>query len=342
MPSVGLPESAQRLIANVFSTSRYGRGSLRYIRQMCSRCCVSAALVTEWLFQLVRQVFSVVLLLCSLFGQAAITIIYPAPDSPSDTRHVDKLEFLKAALERTVPRYGAYELKPASVVMNKARQLVTIKSGDELTLIWGSTSPELEQDLLPIRICLRKGLMGYRIALIAKERQAEFDKVKNVEMLKKFLIGQGNGWGDVPILRRAGLNVMTGNYSSLFRMLAAGRIDLFPRGVTEVFNEWEANYAELPNLAIESGLLIYYPSPYYFFVSKQNSTLAARLEEGLRMMLKDGSFDEIFWRYNGDSIMKAKFNRRRIIRLENPTLSPKTPLKEKALWFDPARLNVRK
>ncbi|MGQ5521736.1 substrate-binding periplasmic protein [Chitinimonas sp. PSY-7] len=263
-------------------------------------------------------------------------MIYPAPDSPSDTRHADKLEFLKAALERTVPRYGAYELKPATVPMNKVRQLAAIQKGDELTLIWGSTSPDLEQDLLPVRICLRKGLMGYRIALIARERQPEFDKVQNVEMLKKYLIGQGNGWGDVPVLRRAGLNVLTGNYPNLFRMVAANRIDLFPRGVTEVFNEWEANHTELPNLAIEKGLLIHYPSPYYFFVSKQNMALAGRLEEGLRMMLKDGSFDEIFMRYNGESIMKAKFNERRIIRLENPTLSPETPLKEKALWFDPA------
>ncbi|PHV09472.1 hypothetical protein [Chitinimonas sp. BJB300] len=54
------------------------------------------------------------------------------------------------------------------------------------------------------------------------------------------------------------------------------------------------------------------------------------------MMLKDGSFDEIFWWYNGVSILKAKFNDRRIIQLDNPTLSPEPPLKDKALWFDPA------
>ncbi|WP_255408660.1 hypothetical protein [Chitinimonas sp. BJB300] len=36
--------------------------------------------------------------------------------------------------------------------MNKVRQLTASQKGEVLTLIWVSTSPDLEQDLLPIRI----------------------------------------------------------------------------------------------------------------------------------------------------------------------------------------------
>lgn len=262
-------------------------------------------------------------------------VVYPAPESPNDVRHADVLELLHGALERTVAQYGPYRLRPSSVPMNKARQIASIMHGEELTVIWGGVSTELERDCRPIRIPLRKGLIGYRIALIAKERQAEFDQLKTADDLKHLLIGQGNGWADVEILRHAGFKVETNSYASLFSMVAANRVDLFLRGLPEVFDEYDANHTQVPNLAVEQHLVIHYDDPYYLYVGKNDAVLAKRLETGLRAMIKDGSFDEIFWRFHGAAIRRAKLSERRIIHIDNPLLSPETPLSDKSLWFDP-------
>ncbi|QNM94854.1 substrate-binding periplasmic protein [Chitinimonas koreensis] len=267
---------------------------------------------------------------------AADRVVYPAPEGANDVRHDDKLAYLKGALERTRPQYGDYTLQPARTVMNKARQLVSLAEGKELTLAWGSTSLEMERDYLPVRIPLRKGLGGYRIALIARGRQAEFDRVRSLDDLKRFSIGQGNGWAGNAVLTDAGLNVVTSSYDSLFRMVAMRRIDLFPRGLSEAFAEYEANRAAVPDLAVEQSLVLRYDNPYYFFVNKDNQRLARRIEQGLRMMIRDGGFDEIFWRYNGEWIRRARLGERRVIRLDNGGLPPLTPLADKSLWFDPA------
>jgi hypothetical protein len=119
-------------------------------------------------------------------------------------------------------------------------------------------------------------------------------------------------------------------------MSAANRIDLFPRGINEVFHEYAARHDAIPNLAVEKNLLIYYPWPYYFFFNKSNKALAKRVETGIRKMMKDGSFDAIFMKYNRASIIKANLKNRRIIRIKNPTLPKDTPLSDASLWIDPA------
>ncbi|WP_137935789.1 transporter substrate-binding domain-containing protein [Chitinivorax sp. B] len=275
------------------------------------------------------------LILPNLLVLADDQVIYPAAESANDVRHDDKLELLTGALERTRSDFGGYTLAPAPVVMNKARQFASLERGMALTVIWSATSQELEDRFLPVRIPLRKGLLGYKIALIPHDKQPFFDNVHSLEDLKKVVIGTGNGWVSTDVFKNAGLTVSVSNYESLFKLTALGRIDMFPRGLNEVFAEYEANKKELPTLAIEQRLVLYYPNAYYFFVGKTNTRLARRLEQGLRTMIKDGSFDAIFWRYNGDAIREAKLHQRRFIEIIDRSLPPATPLKEKNLWFDP-------
>jgi membrane-bound lytic murein transglycosylase MltF len=118
-------------------------------------------------------------------------------------------------------------------------------------------------------------------------------------------------------------------------MLEVHRFDLFPRGIGEVFKEFDEHAKLSPDLAIEQHLLIQYPWPYYFFFNNRDTALAARVETGLRAMIKDGSFDAIFRKYNGADIERAKLNDRRVIRINNPFLPKDTPLDDKSLWFDP-------
>jgi ABC-type amino acid transport substrate-binding protein len=263
-------------------------------------------------------------------------VIYPAFESAADSRYSDLLEILKTALTKTVAEYGPYSLQPSKPGMNEARAFAELLNPSGMvTIAWSGTSVQKERDYRALRIPLRKGILGYRIALISKNRQGDMDRIRNLDDLKKFRVGQGIGWGDVAIYETNGIRVYTAGYENLFKMVAANRIDIFPRGINEIFHEYAARHHAIPDLAVEKHLLIYYPWPYYFFFNKSDKSLAKRVETGIRKMMKDGSFDAIFMKYNRAALLKADLRNRRIIRIKNPDLPKDTPLADSSLWFDP-------
>jgi hypothetical protein len=273
----------------------------------------------------------------SAYGQTSV--IYPSSVSDIDIRHNDLIEILTTALNKTIPEYGAFKIAPSRLKMNEVRSLTELMhndtcNDDSVTVVWSPTSEELEQQLIPIRIPLRKGLLGLRVALIDSKNQAKLDQVNTLADLKKFKLGMGIGWVDLNVLKANNLNVVTANYDALFAMTAHDRFDLFPRGINEVFNEYDQRHAIFPNLAIEKNLLIYYPWPYYFFVNKNNRRLGERIRVGLERMIDDGSFNRIFIQYNGEAIRRANLGSRRIIQLKNPFLPKKTPTNPR-YWFFP-------
>lgn len=272
----------------------------------------------------------------AVLGQA-LRVSYPAYEGRADSRFDDLIEILRTALERTAPESGPFELAPSALEMNEARYLSALRMGQLVNVAWSSTSNEKEKELLPLRIPLRKGLLGYRIALIARDQQARIDRVQSVEDLRRLTVGQGIGWGDIRLYQAAGIKVTQARYDHLFRMLTLGRFDLFPRGVSEVFAEFARHGADDPGLAIEKNLLIYYPWPYYFFFNRKDTALKQRVEHGIRMMMKDGSFDAIFKKYNGKAIGLANLKGRRVIVLPNDLLPKETPLDDASLWLDPAK-----
>ncbi|RQW89012.1 MAG: amino acid ABC transporter substrate-binding protein [Geobacter sp.] len=277
------------------------------------------------------------IILTATMAAGQTKVVYPAFESGADSRYNDLVEILKTALEKTVAEYGPYTLQPSNSRMNEARSLAELLNpAGMVNVAWCGTSVQKEKDYRAVRIPLRKGILGYRVALIARKRQADIDKIRNLDDLRKVRAGQGIGWGDVAIYEANGIKVHTAGYENLFKMVAANRIDVFPRGINEVFPEYAARHDALPNLAVEKNLLIYYPWPYYFFFNKSDNALAKRVETGLRKMIKDGSFDALFMKYNRASILKANLKNRRIIRIMNPTLPKETPLDDASLWFDPA------
>ena len=77
---------------------------------------------------------------------------------------------------------------------------------------------EYEQILIP----LDKGLIGYRVFLINKDRQPEFSAITTLEELKHLKVGQGLSWADVEVWRANGFDVIEGsNYNGLFHMVVA-------------------------------------------------------------------------------------------------------------------------
>lgn len=262
-------------------------------------------------------------------------IIYPRI-SEGDKRYYLQIELLNEALEITKENYGDYTLKPAKSIMSELRYIAEVKNGERINVIWRGTNEEIERELLPIRIPLLKGILGYRIFLINKDEQDKFSNVKNIEDLRKFKVGQGFDWGDVEIFKYNNLEVITGTtYEGLFSMLMAGRFDYFSRGVNEAFVELKERKDRFPNMTVEKDIVLHYPWPYYFFVSPKYPRIAERLEKGLNLMISDGTFDKIFYKYNKENINQANLQKRRMIKIENPFLPKKTPLERKELWYIP-------
>ncbi len=265
--------------------------------------------------------------------------LYNAPESSLDKRYLYHWAILQTALEKTAPKYGPSVMQPAEFMTEKRQTAELRDATGKLTVMYLGTTPEMEQTLVPIRIPVDKNLGGYCVFLIRTENQKRFDAVKSLDDLRKFKIGLGQGWIDVDILRANRFEVVTAScYDCLFEMMENKRSDLALRAAVEVIDEYEARKAAMPDISIESNLILYYPMPMYFWFSKtdEGRRLAARAEEGMRMMIADGTYDRIFAQYQGAKIQRLKLKDRKIFRLDNPLLGPETPLQDKQLWFDPA------
>ena len=142
----------------------------------------------------------------------------------------------------------------------------------------------------------------------------------SLEELRKLTMGSGPHWTDTNIMQANGFHIVEGsNYAGLFKMLAAGRFDFMSRGVHEAGYDLAA-YADF-GLVLENSLLLKYDNPvqYSFYVNKKNTLLADRIERGLKIAQKDGSFDELFDQIpslkNGMDLYKS--STRKIIELNS-------------------------
>jgi ABC-type amino acid transport substrate-binding protein len=267
-----------------------------------------------------------------------MTYIHHPPESARDVRYLYQWEVLRTALEKTHAKWGPYRLV-AGEVMTERRQAYELRNATgNLTVMYLGTTPEFERELVPVRIPVDRSLGGYCVFLVRAGEQARFDAVRTLDDLRQFTYGLGLGWIDVEILRASGFNVVTGSsYDGLFEMLVNRRFDVFLRGAVEILDEYEQRREELRDIRIEDSLLLYYPLPMYFWFAKtpEGQRLAQRAEAGLRLMLADGSYDEIFDRYQRAKIERLHLKTRKAYRIDNPFLGPETPLADRRLWFDP-------
>ena len=68
--------------------------------------------------------------------------------------------------------------------------------------------------------------------------------------------------------------------------------------------------------------------------------MADRVREGMLKMIDDGTYNRIFFAYQGYKIARLHLKNRRIFKIDNPNLGPETPFADKRLWFDPTRDKV--
>jgi len=241
------------------------------------------------------------------------------------------LSVLKLALSKSMP--GA-QFQSLPQFAEQERAVEYIKEG-KMSVMWAGTQPAYEQEMIPIRIPLEKGMLGYRIFIIRKGDQPRFDQVKSLADLKKFKAGQGRFWGDTAVLKASNLPVVTPvKYPSLFPMLDGNRFDYFPRAIHEPWSEVEA-HKDL-NLVVEKHILLVYPFAMYFFVSKDKPQLAEAIRSGFETAIRDGSYDKLFYSNPlvANALAQTHLKDRLVIRIPNPYMSAQTPTNRPELWLN--------
>ncbi len=228
---------------------------------------------------------------------------------------------------------GPTPLTPYTEVITQNRAVQLLQSGG-IDVIALGTSTERESQMLPIKIDILRGILGYRIFIIRATDQQRIAHMNEQMLRKQLTFGLNNQWADLPVMRANGLTVETSTgYESLFGMLVANRFDAFPRGLNEAARELEERKLNYPQLALEKTKALFYPFPVYFWVNKDNKALAQRIEHGLKLALADGSFRKLFEMYHANEIATLAKENRQVVRLSNPTLPPSSPEPDTRWWW---------
>lgn len=212
------------------------------------------------------------------------------PQSKYDSSHSYFNNLLNKILTVTQDKYSKSFIT-FSKPLEQGRALINLKNNKDIDVYWAGTSIKREKDLHAIKIPLLKGLLGYRLLIINKNNKAKFDAIKSIDDLKKLRACQGKYWPDTDILVNSGFNVVKNtSYEAMFLQVAKNRCDYFPRGIHEIKSEMEVRKEKYKDLMIYDNIIIYYPFPMYFFVSKENKLLAKRIKEGLNILINNGEF----------------------------------------------------
>lgn len=269
---------------------------------------------------------------------ASWRINYPRPISETDRRADYPLKLLALALDQTGVNY---RLIASDRIMPQSKSLKRLMDNREVNVVWSMTDVQREEQLLPIRIPIFKGLIGWRIFIIRKDMDSRFKYIQSFEHLLKLNPIQGNDWPDTKILQANGFDVITGNdHEALFTMLGNAQGDFFPRSVVEIWEEIKTNNPK-DIFEIEPKLGVRYPAAMYYFVNKNSVPLANLIQTGLEKAIKNGKFDELFLQEHQHYFSQSELNKRTFYPLQNSFLPVKTPLHRKELWYENTEANTQ-
>ncbi|ALZ75234.1 hypothetical protein [Rheinheimera sp. F8] len=277
------------------------------------------------------------ILLCSpLLAAAPVqTLRILGLQSNAEASVVYYRELLQLVLDRTAAEYGAARLELVPPPPLGDYRYLLMKQ-DFIDVHHFGTSPELERDLLPVRVPLLGGGLGWRGFVIRKVDRLAFAQISEFTELKRLTACQGELWPDTDIMRAAGLQVITAErHDQMLEMLRRERCDYFPRSIFEGPVEQKAFQLQYPDLEFSSSVLLHYPFAMYFFVKKDNYTLASRLEKGLEQLAQSGELLRFLQQHQiaRQVFPLSRFAQSLVFHLDNPLLPANTPLQQTAYWF---------
>lgn len=239
-------------------------------------------------------------------------------------------KLLDLALSKLDTPYQIKVITPNNEILNEARGELEVIKGN-IDIEWMSTTVDRESLMIPIKTPIYQGMLGLRLLLVNQLHHQTLSKTSTLQDLQKLTGGHGLHWGDLPVYAANDLPVLPHkNYDSIFKMLELDRIDYFHRGLNEIWGEL-ASHQE--TLKIADNVMLFYPLPVYFFVTKGKPELAKQLAKGIDLAYEDGSFKELFEQEVGHYIASGKLESRKLIVLKNPKLPKNTPFIETNWWL---------
>lgn len=247
-----------------------------------------------------------------------LSLVYPNLDGLGE-RSLG-YQVLRLALEKS-GRPFSLTLTTEPTTHVRARQQLLL---GEIDVVDFGTSEDFEQRFQALYFPIDRGLNGWRLFIIQSRLQSRLAAVHDLAGLRRFTLGQGNDWSDVAVLQAAGFRVeRAGSLVALFRMLAAGRFDALPLGLNEAYEMLGQVRSDAPDCVIDRQLALAYPFARMLFVRRGNELLHDTLRRGLQRAFDDGSFHALFHGLpgNAETSLRERLAGRRILRIDNPTLS---------------------
>ncbi len=262
---------------------------------------------------------------CLTFASTELDVVF---GMDSNKRHDALAQYRINLIKLALDEYGApYQFRIYQASMNQGRRLQFLSEGKQFNVAIQGTSKSFEETFLPVRIPIYLGLgSAYRLMLIRNELSPALSKVNTLDDLRKFSVGQGTSWSDIAIWENAGFKVLESSYKNLFAMTAAGRFDLFSRGLFEAFEEQQIYARQYPNLIVDPHLLVVYPFAIYIFVSPQHPQIQKALYSGLEKAYRNGKMKKLLLSNEAVTKALAQANLKSRTRIDLPAyqMTPET------------------
>ncbi|PCK07177.1 MAG: hypothetical protein COA42_15670 [Alteromonadaceae bacterium] len=216
---------------------------------------------------------------------------------------------------------GPILLKPFNARISVQRYFREFERGDNLNVIFMSAITDVSKSSHVIEIPVMRGLLGYRQFILHKGNKSRFNKVHTLDALRKWTVGQIEGWPDLDVYRANEFSTIgSHDMSGLFRMLVHGRYDLLPLGLVEIEAEYNKQSSKETPLIRDNRLIVYYPWPIFLAVHERETALAKIMSRALTLMAEDGTLDNLVVKFFSVELQTIKRAGDNIIHLDNPFL----------------------
>lgn len=267
--------------------------------------------------------------------QAETVIRTLGQQSIQEASHAYYQDLLQLVLKHTEAEFGPAKVQEL-IPPRHGDMFFMLQKGDFIDLHRFGTDLELEKNLLPIRVPLLGGGLGWRGMIIRKTDKAAFLQLDSFSQLKNLTACQGENWPDSTIMEQAGLKVLRiDGYDQMLQMLSKKRCDYFPRSVFEGPAEVAKFARDYPDLTFSTDILLKYPYAMYFFVKQNNELIATRLQKGLTALAMTGQLQAFMQKHpvSRHVFPLSQFEHSLVFELQNPVLPPATPLSISEFWL---------
>lgn len=228
-------------------------------------------------------------------------------------------EFIELALEKS--EY-AFQLKVKNIEDNEQAftALANANLQQRLDVIVAGVSTKRESEYLPVYIPLDRGLLGFRLCLIAPGQQANLKRINEPQDFDRLGLSMSlvRGWPDVSVMQQNHIPVLESqNHEQAVEVLKQNKASCFSRSVIEI----DAELSRLPGLIEEQHLALIYPFADIIYVNPNNPELHRALSSGMQKAIDDRSFFELHDTHYHRVLMRHRFYVRKLLIMENNNLS---------------------